>query len=259
MKGFALLFCLLSQALLSSVAFGGQKHQAQPAFRVLILTNPGWSYVHQVDRRNIQKSFENISHNLKIPLHLKAVDSRAFSIRKLQKWSNKIHPDSDIVFVYYSGHQSAPEDNQSTWPSILLSSRPLPIDAIAEIIHGKKARLSVVAADCYESVIKRKVFQKFYYGEPVKRTSNHRKLKGFKEAWLQSKGSLTLCSHAAGEKGCGVILKGGLYEGGVFTEVLLRRLAWGKLSRYPISLQEDMYKCLGLYPQHILCSSTITE
>jgi hypothetical protein len=239
---------------LCSVFYGSEKGQG--SFRALILYNPYYSSAHKADASNIKKTFEAIASSLNMPLHLKKVDSRNFSRKKLTQWTKGIHQSKDISFVYYSGNNGLPPDN-GPWPAITLGANSsLAVDSLASCINRKHPRLSLVIADCYDDVMEFSTNFRFRFGKPMKKTNDKEVIRNLRKTWLGSSGTLTICSHSLGESGCGMHIAR-QYTGGVVTEVLLRLLKRGKLSDYPSQLQSSMFTTVGLNMQNIVSQQSI--
>jgi hypothetical protein len=237
-----------------TVSLGGGERSSKPAFRVLIVLNSGSSKLHGIDGLKIKKSFENITQSLKAPIDLKIIEQRDFLSRSVRRWSKRIRP-TDIEVVYYSGPYAENPGYNGSWPSICLSTKVVPVGAISDII-GARPRLSLVIADCYDKIEKTAYAIRRPVGAPFKKTHSPYRVAKLKKNWMKIKGNLTLCSQGRGERGYGVVL-GHQYSGGVFTEAVLRELAYGKLREFPKDLQMYMATPLASAVQNIVYVSSL--
>lgn len=236
------------------------------SFRILVIYDSAASKLHKVDAANMKQSLKNIAASLKVPSQIKMIARKKLSMEALQKWSEQIIPSLDVVCVYYSGPQAISGLQSSTtssiWPSLALTKASItsvPVDTMAKIVHDRKARLSVVFADCYDKTKSHPFSVRCTFAKPLKKTRNKSLILNFRKTWLETKGALTICSHSRGEIGCGMVVSR-QYKGGVFTEVLLHKLKGGKLSEFCQDIQHNMkYDLFQDTRPHIACQSSIVE
>jgi hypothetical protein len=236
---------------------GGEK-VPKPSFHVLVVYQASVSKLHRIDALNIKKSFKNIARSIRSPINLKMVEQREWASGRVLKWAKRIR-STDIAVVYYSGPQAENPGYEGSWPSIYLptklGSKIIPIEALPRALICSKPKLSVVIADCYDTVVQSDLGPRRPVGMPFKKTRNLHRVAKLRKIWLQSEGTLTLCSHRNGERGYGIILDH-RYRGGIFTEALLLRLGRWNLKKFPSDLQM-LTASLTSFPQHIEFVSSI--
>lgn len=126
---YVALFLILLQGILISLS------PPKTVLHLLVLhdgqTTKFNSNPHTIDRTYIQKTFRSISSVLGLSLQLTTASKQSFSLEKFEAWAQKIQPNQDLAFVYYSGPQTA--NMKGVVPSIGLSGyRALQVtDAVA--------------------------------------------------------------------------------------------------------------------------------
>ena len=111
-----------------------------------------------VDRDNILKLFDDVTHFLEIGYDKQVIEGQNFSRKNVDIAISKLNPGpNDIVVFYYTGHGYNPETGNKKYPNLDLREREsddigglntLNIEDIYRLVQGKNARLNLVLSDC---------------------------------------------------------------------------------------------------------------
>lgn len=196
-----------------------------PSFQVLIVReHKSLRGMHDADAKRIRKTFQSIGDAIQRPVHLSYIKSQKTSMSMIRKWCSRIG-EKDIVVVYYSGQDVKNSIYNSQWPLIKIGQENIPLDQVARNVYAKKAKLSLVFADCYSDIFKVRGIDKRPYGKALERVKNKKIRQRMTRIWESAKGTLTMCSSKQGECSRGVLI--GKMKTGAFTEALLATILLG--------------------------------
>lgn len=109
------------------------------------------------DYYHMTLEFESIKGYANLTLKKYYFKDNRCNKQNLDNVLNNLRCDAnDVVFFYYSGHGGRSSSDDSDYPQMCLGekyeSNFYPLETVAEIIKGKNPRLSIVMADCCNSV-----------------------------------------------------------------------------------------------------------
>ena len=252
MRFLWLFIVQLSLCSMSMCHAGG----CMPSFRVLIIHEKGSAKgLHEKDAKNIKKTFTSIAGAIGWPILLTEMDCSGATVRKIRKWCSTIK-GLDTAVLYYSGPNSENSMYKGSWPLATIGGHSVPVNQIANEVHSKGARLSLVFGDCYNTCFDARATIRRYFGSPLKKVKEKWLVRRLRDVWLSENGSLTMSSNKQGDKSYGMILnkkKGCVF--GVFTEALLMHIGARGNGRPPLARLSELPNAIH---DHIVLDSCFT-
>jgi hypothetical protein len=172
----------------------------------------------------MKTTFKSIGDAIGWPVDLAYLENSKTSMHKIKKWCSRIG-SNDIAVLYYSGGYANNAAYNGLWPLAKIGKGSIPVDILANQLHSRNARLSLVFADCYNKYIKPRGIARRVYGDALERVKKKKIRQQIRKAWLAEKGTLTMSSTKNGGNAYGVILDPKKW--GAFTEALLLGIMWG--------------------------------
>lgn len=178
----------------------------------------------QEDVKRIKEDFSSIAKSAEMGLNVQKLSLHETTAQKViaRIGQLKVQKDDAIVF-YYSGHGWRPDDKPSQWPMLAWEGRlstDLDFEDVINKVKSKKARFSLVLADCCNSLLPYESFKDYRQHKRLSLGS-----KNFREAsinlFAKSRGFIAATSSMPGQFSyCDPFI------GGYFTHCLLESLKY---------------------------------
>jgi hypothetical protein len=215
MNRFFFISIYLSLLFLPKYLSGGTIHAV-----LVIDTINDISHITNSDLNNVQSELTTITGHTQMILKEKTFVGSEFNREKVWSYLKELKVESDdVIFFYFSGHGYRTHQKKSKLPLITfeLFKQGIDLKDIADEIRGKKARFSLVMADCCNNFLERG-FRNQQKNVVVNLHHTTPNQQGLQKLFLQAKGCIVISSSSAGE------FSYGSRYGGLYTQCFLASL-----------------------------------
>lgn len=214
---YKILLISIVSILVSSPLFSAQRMYVLLAIDTHSTTKRSSS----MDRDRMTRAVHGIASACNMKLKLSHLNGKALTPKAVNRWLHRIKPSkNDVVLFYFSGHGNRDPSKKSPWPYMYLSAKNkhMPLKTVTKKIRQKKARLSLILADCCNSTRSGPAIYARQSSTLTPQETYIRQVQSIQRLFTQSKGVIISSGSSAGKESWDTI------NGGIFTNAWLHSL-----------------------------------